>query len=153
MVLMINRRKSLILHKKRKMREYYQNTLDAMNRSNPEAIYQSQLKDLDNQDLINIVKNAQKMSKIDKLISGVTTDLSNGAKDRQNDEIEKSNIFWNTNKKIETEVDQLLKRLKYYDQEVTISLPHTSVEHLAPPISRSSWYGYLVARAPANRDR
>ena len=86
-----------------------------MKHSNPETIYSQYLKEVEDPDLINIIRNAQKISKIDKLIQGVTADLSQGVKDRQNEEIEKSNIFWNNNKKIETEVDQLLKRLKYYD--------------------------------------
>ncbi len=70
----------------------------------PEDIYAQLMKSAtagNNTDLQQLVKSAKKMGKISKLIQTVTSELTSGAKDRQQQEIHKSNDFWASNKSIE----------------------------------------------------
>lgn len=42
---------------------------------------------------------------------------------KQKTEIQRSTEFWQNNKQLEQEIDNLLKQLKYFDQEVNCSQP------------------------------
>lgn len=68
----------------------------------------------------NIANSADSFAKMKKIVQSVTKDISSNTQEKQRQEMTRSADFWNTNKNFEDEVDALLQRLKFFDQEVTL---------------------------------
>ncbi|KAM3134224.1 hypothetical protein pb186bvf_013644 [Paramecium bursaria] len=112
-IILLNRRKSLIMNKKRRLREEFVNKINEVKRYNQDDYVQ----DLNRTDdpIVQSLIQQKSLGKMQKMMQTVMKDT---IQDRKNFELTRSQEFWNGNKVIESEIDTLLKRLKYYDSEL-----------------------------------
>ncbi|KRX02704.1 hypothetical protein PPERSA_01821 [Pseudocohnilembus persalinus] len=117
-IVMLNRRKALITHKKKLMRQSFFEEFDQLKKNNLNELKNSLLReeeyvDPQLQQVIEHSNNAQ------ALPPTIVQDIQSGFSGQTGrNEMKHSQDFWNLNKNFEGEVDSLLKRLKHYDQEL-----------------------------------
>ncbi|CAD8096117.1 unnamed protein product [Paramecium primaurelia] len=111
-IMLLNRRKSLILNKKRRLKEEFSNKIAELKRYQ----YEDYVQDLQRIEdpLIQSLMQQKSLPKMQKLLGNVMRDQQ----DRKVMELSKSQEFWQHNKNVETEIDNLLKKLKYFDNEL-----------------------------------
>ncbi|CAK60770.1 unnamed protein product (macronuclear) [Paramecium tetraurelia] len=111
-IMLLNRRKSLILNKKRRLKEEFSNKIAELKRYQ----YEDYVQDLQRVEdpLIQSLMQQKSLPKMQKLLGNVMRDQQ----DRKVMELSKSQEFWQYNKNVETEIDNLLKKLKYFDNEL-----------------------------------
>ncbi|CAD8121779.1 unnamed protein product [Paramecium sonneborni] len=111
-IMLLNRRKSLILNKKRRLKEEFSNKIAELKRYQ----YEDYVQDLQRIEdpLIQSLMQQKSLPKMQKLLGNVMRDQQ----DRKVMELSKSQEFWQLNKNVETEIDNLLKKLKYFDNEL-----------------------------------
>ncbi|CAD8111506.1 unnamed protein product [Paramecium sonneborni] len=111
-IMLLNRRKSLILNKKRRLKEEFSNKIADLKRYQ----YEDYVQDLQRIEdpLIQSLMQQKSLPKMQKLLGNVMRDQQ----DRKLMELSKSQEFWQYNKNVETEIDNLLKKLKYFDNEL-----------------------------------
>ncbi|CAD8195885.1 unnamed protein product [Paramecium octaurelia] len=111
-IMLLNRRKSLILNKKRRLKEEFSNKIAELKRYQQEDYIQDLQRIED--PLIQSLMQQKSLPKMQKLLGNVMRDQQ----DRKVMELSKSQEFWQHNKNVETEIDNLLKKLKYFDNEL-----------------------------------
>ncbi|CAK58176.1 unnamed protein product (macronuclear) [Paramecium tetraurelia] len=111
-IMLLNRRKSLILNKKRRLKEEFSNKIAELKRYQQEDYIQDLQRIED--PLIQSLMQQKSLPKMQKLLGSVMRDQQ----DRKVMELSKSQEFWQHNKNVETEIDNLLKKLKYFDNEL-----------------------------------
>ncbi|CAD8107888.1 unnamed protein product [Paramecium primaurelia] len=111
-IMLLNRRKSLILNKKRRLKEEFSNKIAELKRYQ----YEDYVQDLQRIEdpMIQSLMQQKSLPKMQKLLGNVMRDQQ----DRKVMELSKSQEFWQHNKNVETEIDNLLKKLKYFDNEL-----------------------------------
>ncbi|CAD8202460.1 unnamed protein product [Paramecium octaurelia] len=111
-IMLLNRRKSLILNKKRRLKEEFSNKIAELKRYQ----YEDYVQDLQRVEdpLIQSLMQQKSLPKMQKLLGNVMRDQQ----DRKVMELSKSQEFWQYNKNVETEIDNLLKKLKHFDNEL-----------------------------------
>ncbi|KRX02927.1 hypothetical protein PPERSA_13181 [Pseudocohnilembus persalinus] len=121
-IILLNRRKALISHKRKKIREEFYQRQEEIKRMSPEQLSQEIMRSsYDEKALQNIVMNTQNVSRMQKIVNTVTRDINTNTQVKQKQEMSKSGDFWNANKSFESEIDNLLKKLKYLDGELEVS--------------------------------
>ncbi|KAL4446655.1 hypothetical protein ABPG74_005593 [Tetrahymena malaccensis] len=121
MIILMNRRKSLIQVKRKRMLLEFDEKKELMKRMNVPQLHQELINlnsETDNQYLQNLLNNTNTAPKMQRIIQNIANDINPEAQDRKKLELSRSSDFWNTNKSFENEIDSLLTKLRFFDSEL-----------------------------------
>lgn len=110
MLYLINRRKQLILYKRKKLKDQFMNKGDARTKGLDSAISEGE-------DATRLGWFTNDPEAAGRVISMLVKSMPNLEQKKMVEE-EKSNEFWNSNKRYENEIDLMLSKLKQIDYNV-----------------------------------